>query len=105
MPTTLSRQSYIERNVCPNCKCRPLMDGYTSCEICHQANNKWMAENRTRKANYNKTRYDELKRLGLCVICKLPTEGNTYCRTCTTNKVRTRAFNRPLHSRNRWSKR
>ena len=105
MPTTLSRQNYLNRNICPRCKCRNLEIGYSSCNICLEATNKWMKENRVVKNIYNKIRYDTLKQMGLCVTCKTETHGNVYCETCTTDKCRTRAFKRPLHSRNRWSKR
>jgi len=105
MPTTLSRQHYLAKNICPNCKCRELKEGYKNCEVCYNATRDWMVNNRSRKDKYNKERYETLRSQGLCVVCKNPTEGNVYCKNCTTKKSRTRAFNRPLHSRNRWAKR
>ena len=105
MPTTLPRQHYLDRNICPTCKSRQLEENYSNCSICREANQKWMKENRERVNIRNKERYDFLKSQGLCVTCKLPSGGNVYCRLCTDNKCRTRAFTRPLHSRNRWSKR
>lgn len=82
-----------------------MKEGYSTCEVCKAANDKWMLKNRAAKDRYNKERYDTLKQQGLCVTCKLPTGGNVYCRTCTDSMSRTRAYKRPLHSRDRWSKR
>ena len=61
-----------------------------------------MHENRERKNAYNKARYEDLKNRGLCITCKNPSGGPTLCRTCMTNKCRTRIHRRPLDSRNRW---
>jgi hypothetical protein len=105
MPTKRPRQYYLKQKICPNCKCREVKEGYTACEVCLEANSKWMRENRARKNKYNKERYDSLVQQGLCVVCKNPTDGNVYCKLCTTRKVSDRAYNRPLHSRNSWSKR
>lgn len=105
MPTRLQRKYYLEKNICPNCKFRTLKQGYSSCETCYSATRKWMEANREQKKIYNKARYEALKAQKLCVVCTKDTDGNVYCRTCTDNKMRTRATTRPLHSRNRWSKR
>jgi len=99
------RVKHISNGICGRCKCRPLLEGYSSCEVCKAATDKWKKENRVRKDHYNKVRYETLKAQGLCVTCKAPTDGNVYCRTCTTNACRTRAYYRGLKSRNRWSKR
>ncbi len=105
MPTTLTRESYLSRNICPNCKCRELKQGYSSCEVCHEATRNWMKENRARKNEYNKSRYEELKAKGLCIHCKRPSEGHVYCQTCMRRINARRALNHSRNSRNRWSKR
>lgn len=103
---SLSRHfNYISRNICPCCTTRALAKGYRLCEICIGTRREREKEHRIEKNIYNKARYDELKERGLCATCKIPTDGNVYCRVCTTDKCRTRAYKRPLHSRNRWSKR
>lgn len=101
----MTREDYLTKGICPNCRCREIEKPYTSCSTCRKAMSKWMWENRAKKDFYNKTRYDTLRQLGLCIDCKNPTGGNVYCRDCTNIRCARRALRKPLHSRNRWSKR
>src|SRR6186713_1044528 len=105
MPTTFPRQHYLDKGICPNCKSREVEPTFACCAVCKQTQRNWEKNHRSQRIAYSMKRYDMLKALGLCVGCALKSEGNVYCRTCTEQRSRTRAYHRALHSRNKWSKR